>query len=269
VLPLFGGIFKRGAGLGPAVAFLYSGPAINVLAIVYSARLLGYDIGVARASGAIAFSIVIGLAMAFLFRKEKTAGDERAFAALSTDPDSKKIWQLLIFFAALVGILVFAASKNWIWTGVSFAVLGVSLWRWFNLQDIKFWMLETVRFVRLIFPWLIGGVFLAGIIKALIPDSAIAATVGQNNLLSNGAASVFGVTMYFATLTEVPIIRAFTDMGMSKGPALALLLSGPALSLPSILVLRNIMGWKKTLTFVALVAVMATFTGYMFGLITL
>ncbi len=262
---MFGGIYKRGAGLGPAIAFLYSGPAINVLAIVYSARLLGYDIGVARAIGAILFSVVIGLIMAFLFRKEKTAGDERAFANLCADPGEKKLWQLLIYFASLVGILVFAASKNWWGTAASFVVLGVTLKLWFNMEDIKNWMKETVRFVRLVAPWLIGGVFLAGILKALIPDSVIASAVGQNTILANGAASVFGVFMYFATLTEVPIIRALMDMGMSKGPALSLLLAGPALSLPSILVLRNIMGWKKTLTFALLVAVMAMFTGYIFG----
>jgi uncharacterized protein len=266
VLPLFGGIYKRGAGLGPAIAFLYSGPAINVLAIVYSARLLGYDIGVARAVGAVAFSIIIGLAMAFLFRKEHKAGDERAFANLCVDPEAKKLWQLLIYFGALVGILVFAASKNWPLAGVSFAVLLFTLWRWFNWQDIKQWMFETVRFVRLVFPWLIGGVFIAGILKALIPNSAIAAIVGENTIAANAASSTFGVFMYFATLTEVPIIKAFMEMGMNKGPALALLLSGPALSLPSILALRSIMGWKKTIAYSLLVAIMATVTGYIFGL---
>jgi uncharacterized membrane protein YraQ (UPF0718 family) len=263
---LFGGIYKRGAGLGPAIAFLYSGPAINVLAIVYSARLLGYDIGTARAVGAVIFSIVIGLAMAFLFRKEKVTGDERAFANLCVDPEAKKLWQLLIYFGALVGILIFAASKNWVWTGVSFAVLAFALWRWFNRQDIKQWMFETLRFVRLVFPWLIGGVFLAGVLKALIPDSFITSAVGENTIAANAASSTFGVFMYFATLTEVPIIKAFMEMGMNKGPALALLLAGPALSLPSILALRSLMGWKKTMAFAVLVAVMATITGYVFGL---
>ena len=266
MLPLFGGIYKRGAGLGPAIAFLYSGPAINVLAIVYSARLLGYDIGVARAVGAIIFSVVIGLSMAFLFRKEQKSGDERAFANLCNDPNAKKLWQLLIYFGALVGILVFAASKNWLWAGISLIVLLFTLWRWFNWQDIREWMLETLRFVRLVFPWLIGGVFIAGILKALIPNSAIAAVVGQNTIAANAASSTFGVFMYFATLTEVPIIKAFMEMGMNKGPALALLLAGPALSLPSILALRSLMGWRKTVAFAILVAIMATITGYIFGL---
>ena len=265
MLPLFGGIYKRGAGLGPAIAFLYSGPAINVLAIVYSARLLGYDIGIARAVGAIGFSIVIGLIMAFLFRKEATRGDERAFANLCADPAEKKLWQQLIFFASLVGILIFGASKNWIGASLSLAVLGFAL-RWFSWQDIKNWMFETWRFVRLVIPWLLGGVFLAGIIKALIPDSYIVSAVGQNTLLANGAASTFGVFMYFATLTEVPIIRAFMDMGMNKGPALALLLSGPALSLPSILALGKLMGWKKTIAYSVLVGVMSAFTGWIFGM---
>jgi uncharacterized protein len=266
VLPLFGGIVKRGAGLGPAIAFLYSGPAINVLAIVYTARLLGYDIGIARAVGAIVFAVVIGLIMAFLFRKEKTAGDERAFANLCADPNEKKLWQQAIFFASLIGILVFAASKNWPFTGVSFVVLAFAL-RWFTLQDIKLWMLETLRFVRLVTPWLLGGVFIAGMLSVLIPSSFVVRWVGGNSISGNFIASFSGALMYFATLTEVPIIKAFMGMGMGKGPALALLLAGPALSLPSILVLRNLIGWKKTFSYVGLVVIFATFTGWMFGFI--
>jgi uncharacterized protein len=267
VLPLFGGIYKRGAGLGPAVAFLYSGPAINVLAIVYSARLLGYDIGLARAVGAIVFSILIGLIMAFLFRKEQTAGDERAFANLCPDPNAKKLWQQVIYFASLVGVLVFAASKNWIGLAISLAVLIFVLWKWFSREDIKLWMQETWRFVKLVTPWLLGGVFIAGMLTVIIPNSFVARWVGGDSVLSNFIASFSGASMYFATLTEVPVIRAFMDMGMGKGPALALLLAGPALSLPSILVLRNLIGWKKTLTYAGLVVIMATFTGWMFGLI--
>ncbi len=267
MLPLFGGIYKRGAGIGPAVAFLYSGPAINVLAIVYSARLLGFDIGLARALGAIAFSILIGLLMAYLFRKEWKGGDERAFASLADDPGGKALWQQGLFFADLVAILVFGAAKNWPVAGASLALLGVLLWRWFSREEIKLWLQETWRFVKLVTPWLLGGVFIAGMLKAIIPDTAVAAAVGGNSLLSNFVASFSGALMYFATLTEVPIIRSFMDMGMGKGPALALLLAGPALSLPSILALHNIMGWGKTLTFTALVVAMATVTGLMFGLI--
>ncbi len=267
MLPLFGGIYKRGAGLGPAVAFLYSGPAINVLAIVYSARLLGYDVGLARGIGAIAFSILIGLIMAYMFRKEHTLGDERAFASLETDPSAKPLWKQVVFFADLVAILVFGASKNWPVAGASLALLGVLLWRWFSWEEIKLWLKETWRFVKLVTPWLLGGVFIAGVLKVLIPDSAVGAALGGNSLGANAIASVSGALMYFATLTEVPIIRAFMDMGMGKGPALALLLAGPALSLPSILALRNLMGWKKTLAYTGLVVIMATSTGLMFGLI--
>jgi uncharacterized protein len=267
VLPLFGGIYKRGAGIGPAIAFLYSGPAINVLAIVYTARLLGYDVGLARAIGAISFSVIIGLIMAFLFRKEQTTGDERVFANLCPDPEAKTLWQQGIYFASLVGVLVFAASKNWIGLAISLVVLSVALWKWFSREDIKLWMLETWRFVKLVTPWLLGGVFIAGMLKVLIPESFVVQWVGGNSILSNFIASFSGALMYFATLTEVPIIRAFMDMGMGKGPGLALLLAGPALALPSILVLRNLIGWKKTLAYTGLVVIMATFTGWMFGLI--
>jgi hypothetical protein len=268
VLPLFGGIYKRGAGLGPAVAFLYSGPAINVLAIVYSARLLGYDVGAARAIGAISFSVVIGLAMAFIYRKEESQKDKQAFAALVADPEGKKLWQQIIFFGALVGILVSAASKQWIATGILCAILIVILWRWFKKGELVLWMKETLHFVRLVLPWLLVGVFIAGILKVAIPESVVTDYVGGNSLFANFIASFLGALMYFATLTEVPVVRAFMDLGMGKGPALALLLAGPALSLPAMLVLRSIMGTKKMLTYVALVMVMATFTGYIFGLIT-
>ena len=267
VLPLFGGIYKRGAGIGPAVAFLYSGPAINVLAIVYTARILGYDLGLARAIGAIAFAAGIGLIMALIYRKEELAKSSAAFDALTADPDVKKWWQQIIFFAILVGILVSAASKNWIATGVLLAALLIILWRWFRKDELVIWMKETLRFVRLIAPWLLGGVFLAGIITTFVPQDIVTNWVGENSLFANFIASFLGALMYFATLTEVPIISAFMDLGMNSGPTLALLLAGPALSLPNMLVIRSIMGIKKTLTYVGLVVVFATFTGYIFGLI--
>ena len=266
VLPLFGGIYKRGAGLGPAVAFLYSGPAINVLAIVYSARLLGYDLGAARAIGAIGFAAGIGLIMSFIYRKEESRRNKQAFA-VPADSEAKSLWQQAIFFGTLVGIMVFAASQNWIATGILLAVLIAILWRWFTRAEIGQWMKETLHFMRLIVPWLLVGVFAAGIIKVVVPESAVVAYVGGNSLLANFTASFLGSLMYFATLTEVPVIRAFMDLGMGSGPVLALLLAGPALSLPNMLVIRSIMGTKKTLTYVALVVVMATISGYIFGLV--
>jgi len=267
VLPLFGGIYKRGAGLGPAIAFLYSGPAINVLAIVYSAKLLGYDVGVARAVGAVIFAVVIGLIMAFLYRREQSEKDTRAFDMLAADSEGKSLWQQVVFFAILVGILVSAASKVWVATGILLAILAVVLWRWFTRGELTQWMKETLHFVRLIAPWLLVGVFAAGIIRYVVPESVVTEYVGGNSLPANFMASFLGALMYFATLTEVPIVRSFMDLGMGKGPALSLLLAGPALSLPSMLVLRNIMGTKKMLTYVALVVVMATITGYIFGLV--
>jgi len=268
VLPLFGGIYKRGAGIGPAVAFLYSGPAINVLAIVYTARILGFDLGLARAIGAVVFAAGIGFIMALIYRKEESLKDSVAFdALLDAAPESKSLWQQVIFFAVLVGILIFAASQNWVITGVLLAILGFILWRWFKKGEIRMWMKETLRFVRLIVPWLLVGVFAAGIITTFVPQDAVTSWVGGNSILANFIASFLGALMYFATLTEVPIVSAFMNLGMGKGPTLALLLAGPALSLPNMLVIRSIMGTKKTLTYVGLVVIFATFTGYIFGLI--
>lgn len=268
VLPLFAGIYKKGAGLGPAIAFLFSGPAINVLAIVYSAKLLGYDIGLARAIAAIAFSVVIGLIMAFIYRKEKSHFDAKAFALLTADPPGKSIWQQVLFVGTMVAILIVTASQIWIATGVFLAILGIILWRWFSKDEIIQWLKETLHFTRLIIPWLLIGVFAAGILTVIIPHSFVAQFVGGNTIFGNFVASLFGALMYFATLTEVPVVKAFLDLGMGKGPALALLLAGPALSLPSMLVLRKIMGTQKMLTYVGLVVVMATITGYIFGLLT-
>ena len=264
VLPIFSGIYQRGAGIGPATAFLYSGPAINVLAIVYSARLLGLDLGTGRAVGAIAFSIIIGLIMAFLFRKGEKKKVAQALA-LGIPEGGKRGHVLLVYFASLVGILVFASQKMWIPTGISFVVLFVALRFWYDKEEIKEWLSATWGFVKLITPWLLLGVFIAGMIKALIPESLIQQWLGGNSIRSNFIASVFGALMYFATLTEVPIVKAFLDMGMGKGPALALLLAGPTLSLPNMIVIIRVMGMKKGLTYIGLVVVMATITGMSFG----
>lgn len=264
VLPLFSGIYQRGAGVGPATAFLYSGPAINILAIVYSARLLGLDLGTGRVVGAILFSIIIGLIMAFLFRKEEKEKVKQALD-LGIPEGGKRGYALLIYFASLIGILVFASQKQWILTGISFIVLFSALRVWYSKEEIKEWLLATWGFVKLITPWLLLGVFVAGMIKTLIPETLIQQWLGGNSLQSNLIASVFGALMYFATLTEVPIVKAFLDMGMGRGPALALLLAGPALSLPSMIVIVRVMGAKKAFTYIGLVVIMATATGMMFG----
>jgi len=266
VLPLFGGIYKRGTGLGPAIAFLFSGPAINILAIVYTANILGYELGIARAVGAIAFAIGIGLIMALIFRKEETKKlNAQALAPAEADPDGKKPWQYAIFFGTLISILLTAAAKLWIPLAALGAVLGITLWRWFTSAEIKEWLQETLFFLKRIVPWLLLGVFIAGILGVVIPPTAMAAYMGGNSLLSNFIAAIGGALMYIATLTEVPIIKTFMNLGMGNGPALALLLAGPSLSIPCILALRGIMGAKKTATYVALVVAAATVTGLIYG----
>ncbi len=267
ILPLFAGIHKRGAGLGPAIAFLYSGPAINILAIVYTARLLGFDLGVARAIGAIFFSVIIGLIMAFIWRKEELqkSNDPGELVLPQEEGESKPQGITLLFFAVLVGILIFGAAQKWILTALLLAVLGLILYRWFRKEELKYWMDQTWDLVKKIFPLLIAGVFVAGIIKTLLPQAVVEHWLGGNGLRPTFIASVFGALMYFSTLTEVPIIRALTDLGMGKGPSLALLLAGPALSLPNMIVIARIMGIRKTGVYVSLVVVMATVTGMLYG----
>jgi uncharacterized membrane protein YraQ (UPF0718 family) len=264
VLPLFSGIYRRGAGIGPATAFLYSGPAINILAIVYTARLLGYDLGAARAIGAVGFAFLIGLTMSFLFRREEgQRGDADILAGIPGG--GKTGWKLLTFFSILVAILIFASQHYWILTGISLVALGTILSMWFDRGDVKEWIIATWGFVKLITPWLFAGIVVAGMIRVLLPEHIVKEWVGGNGLRANLIASVLGALMYFATLTEVPILKTFLNLGMGKGPALALLLAGPALSLPNMLVIRNVMGTKKTLSYVGLVIVMATVSGMLFG----
>ncbi len=267
ILPLFAGIHKRGAGLGPAIAFLYSGPAINILAVVYSARLLGYDLGIARAIGAVVFSVVIGLIMAFIWRKEEREklNNPGELALPLEEQKGKPHGVTLLYFALLVGILIFGAAQKWVITGALLAILILILYKWFQKDELKYWMEQTWDLFKKIFPILIAGVFIAGIIRALLPQSVVEHWLGGNGLGPTFVASLFGALMYFSTLTEVPIIRALMDLGMGKGPALALLLAGPALSLPNMIVIARIMGVRKTGVYVVLVVVMATITGLIFG----
>ncbi len=287
VLPLFAGIYRMGAGLGPATAFLYSGPAINVLAIILTARVLGLEIGIARAVGAVVFSIVLGLLMHLIFRKEELQKANNQ-AAMPAPEVSRPLWKNAAFFAAMVAVLVFAnlgkpedASGAGLYAtiyGVRFFVAGVfglgliaMLATWFKRGELGEWTGSTWVFAKQILPLLFFGVLIAGFLlgspgsEGIIPSQWVASAVGGNSVRANFFASVAGAFMYFATLTEVPILEGLIRAGMGKGPALALLLAGPALSLPNMLVIRSIMGTRKTLVFVSLVIVMATISGIIFG----
>ena len=327
VLPLFAGIYRMGAGLGPACAFLYSGPAINVLAITMTARILGPELGWARAIGAVVFSVVVGLMMELFFR-EKAAADQPIY--LPDDQTGRPLWQTAVYFATMVGILVFAnwgkpletsglwhaihVGKWWI-TGGFALLLALELAAWFRVvwwqlllaglvvlgsalgfpgeplvpfvvgvialsfltstreDEAGQWFRSSWDFAKQILPLLLFGVLVAGLLlgrqghEGLIPSVWVANAVGGNSLLSNFIASFAGAFMYFATLTEVPIVQGLLGAGMGKGPALALLLAGPALSLPNMLVINSIMGPKKTVVFVSLIVVLATICGYLYGML--
>jgi hypothetical protein len=293
ILPLFAGIYKRGAGLGPAAAFLYAGPAINVLAIILTARVLGVELGVARAVGAVSFAVVVGVVMHLIFRGEELAKAE-AQAGLPEEPAGRPLWQTGVFFASMIAILVFAnwgapaepvgvwhaiyVAKWWL-TGLAALVLALVLVGWYGSPSLttngnaetREWFSSSWTFAKQILPLLLLGVLVAGLLlgrpgeEGIVPATWISTAVGGNSLSANLFASVAGALMYFATLTEVPILEGLLGAGMGKGPALALLLAGPALSLPNMLVIRSVLGTKKTLVFVFLTIVMATISGLVYG----
>ena len=327
VLPLFAGIYRMGAGLGPAIAFLYSGPAINALAIILTAKVLGLQLGVARAVGAVTFSVVIGLAMHVMFLHEERANAAK-IAELPEPPATRPLWKTAVFFGLMVAILIFAnwgrsdettgffaavfAAKWWLTSGFA-AALGLVLWRWLGLSPVRLgvtalgviaaivllpahptaavlvgvaglawatagqdgeageWFDQSWANAKQIFPLLIGGVLVAGLMlgrpghEGLIPNEWIAHLVGGNSLAANAFSAVAGALMYFATLTEVPILQGLIGSGMGQGPALTLLLAGPALSLPSMIVINSIIGPKKTAAYVGLVIVLSTLVGWAYG----
>jgi uncharacterized membrane protein YraQ (UPF0718 family) len=289
VLPLFKGIYKKGAGLGPAVSFLYSGPAINILAIVLTAKVLGFKIGLARALGAILFAFVIGLVMHLIFRKED---EQRQTDAAMFQPDPgempRSLGQNALYMLSMIGILVFinwAPSRGSLpaWdfifrykyhiTGAFALLLLFALLRWFKRPELKDWVTATRDFAVQILPLLFGGVLVSGFLlgrpghQALIPEAWVTRLLGGNSLSANFIASFGGALMYFATLTEVPILQGLLGAGMGQGPALALLLAGPSLSLPSILVITSELGFKKTFAYVVLVVAFSTMAGLGFGAI--
>ena len=286
VLPLFAGIYMRGGGIGPATSFLYSGPAINVLAIVLTARVLGWKLGLARAMGAIGFAFVIGLAMHFIYLKEEKARLAGNFFLPDEEAKTRPLWKEVLYMITLVGILIFAAwgkpahpvgfwmavwAVKWYITGGFLILLALELYFWFRRDEIKNWGESTWGFAKQILPLLFGGVLVAGFLlgrpghDALIPERWIHSFVGGNSLGANLFASVAGALMYFATLTEVPILQGLIGSGMGQGPALALLLSGPALSLPSMLVIRSVIGTQKMLVYSGLVVFLSTLAGMIFG----
>jgi uncharacterized membrane protein YraQ (UPF0718 family) len=286
VLPLFAGIYKRGAGIGPATTFLYSGPAINILAIVLTANVLGLRIGIARVTGSLLFSVTIGLIMAFIFRKENREGI--TFANTETEQNEKTdINRNIMFFAPLVGLMIFIKwaspqetsgaiwriiyTYKWIIVSICIIAFFITLASRFRKNDISEWLVAAWGFAKMILPLLLYGVFISGFLfgipggEGLIPSEWVSKIVGGNSLKSNFLASFVGSIMYFSTLTEIPIIQGLMGNGMGNGPALALLLSGPALSLPNMLIIRKILGTKKTTVYVGLVVIMATISGLIFG----
>ena len=266
ILPLFAGIRKNGAGLGPAIAFLFSGPAINIAAIFLTFSVLGTEIGVARVFSSVVLAVFVGVSMDVIFKeKQKGVFD---FGGKGKSKFSKKF--LGLFFVLLVGMLIVngleISGKYFLIVGMFLISVGISFFK-FGKKSTESWMKETWRFAKLILPLLFVGVFVAGVIMPLIPEELITNLVGENTIFGNLIAAIFGAFMYFSTLTEIPILQALIGKGMAKGPVLALLLAGPSLSLPNMFVIRGVLGTKKTAVYIGLVVVYSTMAGFLFGLV--
>lgn len=283
ILPLFAGIYRRGAGIGPATAFVYSGPAINILAIILTAKILGWEMGIARAVGAIVFAIIIGLIMAFIYRNEKPI--EQPNKAMAQD-SNRSPYSVIGFFILMTATLIFATwakpeahgtlfamifNLKWILAGAALLAVIVVSFIILSKNERTEWMYETWEFSKQIIPLLFAGVLFAGFFlgrpghEGIIPAHWIESLVGGNSLSAIFFSSIVGSLMYFATLTEIPILQGLIGSGMGKGPALALLLAGPALSLPNMLVIRSVIGTQKTVVYVTLVVIMSTTAGFIFG----
>jgi uncharacterized membrane protein YraQ (UPF0718 family) len=332
VLPMFAGIYQLGAGLGPASAFLYSGPAINVLAIFLTARVLGLSLGAARALGAVAFAFVVGLLMAGIFRRSEKAKADAALQMPEPEKPRRALWKTALYFVCMVAFLVFSDWYNpgnvvvrtargetfratllqemkdevvfqldepwrgrpegekvslakdtiagieeaktwviaihhhkWLLAGAMGLAVLLMVWRWFERDEVGEWMHNTWGFAKLLVPLLFGGVFVVGFVGTLLPEKYVAGYVGDNSLQSNLVASVIGAFWYFATLTEIPICETLGNLGMHRGPMLALLLAGPALSLPNMLVIGKVLGAKKTAVFCVIIVVISTGVGMLYG----
>jgi uncharacterized membrane protein YraQ (UPF0718 family) len=284
ILPLFAGIYRRGAGIGPATAFVYSGPAINILAIILTAKILGWQLGLARAVGAVFFSVIIGLIMAFIYRNEKPVAPPAPKSA--ADSEMKPLGKSISFFIMMTAVLIFATwarpsvegtlfalifSLKWILAGVSLICVLIIAFNLLNKDERTDWMIETWEFAKQIIPLLFIGVLVAGFFlgrpghEGIVPARYIESLVGGNSFGAVFFSSVVGSLMYFATLTEIPILQGLIGAGMGKGPALALLLAGPALSLPNMLVIKSVIGTQKTIVYVTLVVIMSTAAGLIFG----
>ncbi len=268
ILPLFAGIRARGAGLGPAITFLFSGPAINIAAIFLTISVLGFEIGIARIIAAIIMAILIGLSMQFIFKEKIKDGE--FFVGSDKQIKSYKNIYVLIFMLTMVSVLVVnglninIGLKYFLISALTILTVLIATFS-FKKATNKEWIKETWRFTKLLLPLLFIGVFIAGFIMPLLPEDTITDLVGNNSLLANLVASMFGAFMYFSTLTEVPILQALITKGMGQGPALSLLLAGPSLSLPNLLVIRKVLGNKKTLVYMLLVIIFSSLAGLIFG----
>ncbi len=272
ILPLFAGIYKRGAGIGPAVAFLFTGPAINVTAIFLTGSALGWDFALARLLAAMIIAIIAGLIMAIIFHEHDETNKENGFLTTSEETKSYANTTITLFFLAQLAILIFFGLKitpvaKYILIAISFVILlGIVFFK-YRQEDNQQWLLETWDFVKKITPYLFVGVFAAGILGVVLPQSFVQRLVGGNSIVANGIASISGALMYFATLTEVPIVQQLLNLGMGKGPALALFLTGNSLSLPSMIVLYSLLGGKKATVYITLIVLLSSTAGMLFGVL--
>ncbi len=283
ILPMFAGIEKKGAGIGPATAFLFSGPAINLLAIVLTARVLGLDLGIARAIAAVSMAVVIGLIMAAIFERSSqkcetspVSAPVQAAQALTEPPKSGQTERIaVLFIALLIGVLLSATSQlefvtKWTIVAAFIVASAYVLTKYFSSEEKTAFFSETWSLTKKIFPLLVVGTFITGVIGYFMPTELLRTYLGSNSFPSCFIASVVGALLYMPTLLEIPIVGTLFGYSTgitAPGPALSLLLAGPSLSLPSMIVITRVIGLKKGGVYISLVVIVSTLVGMLYGAI--
>ena len=271
VIPIAAGIYRRGGSIGPAFILLWTAPATNLLALIYTGAILGMDVAAVRVVAAVSTAFIVGLVMMYAFageEKERSSAKDHSVQQGRIMGREDIVILILLLLTLLLPNYLGVGGPYLHKVAIFLVALGVTLAYVYSKKEtdeIKEWLHETWWFVRLIFPMLMVGVFIVGIIGAILPEDWITNYLGGSGISPTFLASLIGAVSYFATLTEAPFVHTLMELGMGKGPALALLLAGPGLSLPNMVVITRVFGFKKAAIYITITVILATIAGFVAG----